>query len=285
FAVAALSGGRPRATALARSGAAVAVAAGIGFLLVQPLWVRGAGPPGWGASPVRDAAHGVDVLTVFGLFFFLCIAAVLVGARARLAGVLSSRAARSGIVVAIGLAFAFLAFAAVNVFLPLAIALCLVVAIVRRDPDDRLAAALAATAFFLVLFPQRIYIYDRMNAFFKLYVEAWIVFAIAVAAMVFRPRGADGSAPWPVGLRIGTLAVVLLSIFTAVTDAQGAGDRTSSPSAQERPPARPRRVVAARGPTLDGVRGVEGKQPRGDPAPGRLRPAHPRAPGALPSPA
>src|SRR5262249_11431279 len=62
FAVAALSGGRPRATALARSGAAVAVAAGIGVLLVQPLWVRGAGPPGWGASPVRDAAHGVDVL-------------------------------------------------------------------------------------------------------------------------------------------------------------------------------------------------------------------------------
>src|SRR5262249_58003951 len=197
----------------------------------------------------------------FAFFLLRAIAALPVAAPARRAGLLSPTAARSGIVVAIGLAFAFLAFAAVNVFLPLAIALCLVVAIVRRDPDDRLAAALAATAFFLVLFPQRIYIYDRMNAFFKLYVEAWIVFAIAVAAMVFRPRGADGSAPWPVGLRIGTLAVVLLSIFTAVTDAQGAVDRTSSPSAQERPPARPRRFVPARGPTLDGLRWLEDKQP------------------------
>ena len=39
-------------------------------------------------------------------------------------------------------------------------------------PEDRLAIAYIATAFFLALFCQRLYIYDRMNTFFKLYLEA-----------------------------------------------------------------------------------------------------------------
>ena len=43
----------------------------------------------------------------------------------------------------------------------------------RRDAaEDRLAFGFVATAFFLVLFCQRLYIYDRMNTFFKLYLEA-----------------------------------------------------------------------------------------------------------------
>ena len=49
------------------------------FALARPLWVRGGGAPGIGRN-VEPSASGLDMLTVFGLFFFLALAWWLVAA-------------------------------------------------------------------------------------------------------------------------------------------------------------------------------------------------------------
>ena len=46
---------------------------------------------------------------------------------------------------------------------------------------------------FLVLLTQRMFIYDRMNTFFKLYSEAWPLFALGTAVLVFGPPGRAGA--------------------------------------------------------------------------------------------
>ena len=72
------------------------------------------------------------------------------------------------------------------------------------DREDRLAIAFVATAFFLVLFTQRFYIVDRMNTFFKLYLEAWLLFAIATAVLVFRRPSHSGTIDrWPLPAKAG----------------------------------------------------------------------------------
>ena len=117
--------------------------------------------------------------------------------------------------------------------------------------EDRLAAGLAGTAFFLVLFTQRFYLYDRMNTFFKLYLESWLLFAVATAALAFRPPEARGSiSRWPAALRGVAAFLAILSLFTTVTAARGALDD-----------ARPSRKEGAPIPTLDGLAYLEKAAP------------------------
>ncbi|HEV8117010.1 MAG TPA: DUF2298 domain-containing protein, partial [Thermoanaerobaculia bacterium] len=72
-ALCALSSPGPILTSLVRSAASGLIAAGAFFVFVRRLWVRGGGAPGWGWN-VERGGRGIDVLTHFGLFFFLALA-------------------------------------------------------------------------------------------------------------------------------------------------------------------------------------------------------------------
>ncbi len=201
---------------------ALVVAAATGVLLVLPLWIRGGGAPGHGRN-TEPGALGVDILTHFGLFLFLAMAWWLVTATRQL----GARTARPRLALVIGLlaaaGLAVLGFRAPDVLCVAAIAMFLFAIVAFENaPEDRLACGLVATAFFLIVFTQRIFIFDRMNTFFKLYLEAWLLFAVATAVLVFRrsdKRGALGT--WPLLLRAVFVILVAAALFTTVSGARG----------------------------------------------------------------
>src|SRR5262249_11982930 len=158
---------------------------GTAYVLARLLWVRTGQAPGIGRN-LEHSASGFDQVTVFGLFFYLALGWWLATSSSRLAERGLARMGRWAVVVLAAAALAFLAFRRPDAFLAAAVVLFLAAFLARPDSrDDRFACALTASAFALVLFAQRFYIYDRMNTFFKLYLEAWILFAIATAALVF----------------------------------------------------------------------------------------------------
>ncbi|MEP6995131.1 MAG: hypothetical protein ABI968_11460, partial [Acidobacteriota bacterium] len=94
---------------------------------------------------------------------------------------------------------------------------------------------------------QRLYIYDRMNTFFKLYLEAWLLFAAAAAALVFRSRAHRGTwNRWAFPARAGLLLLVGAAIFTSVTAGRAALSR---------------HFTAYSGPSLDGLRYLKERHP------------------------
>jgi hypothetical protein len=150
------------------------IAAAVFFAFLRPLWVRGGGPPASGET--RSPARWGGRPHHFGFFFFLCLIWWAASARrawpARLAqtGLGTIRRRRlpaAALVLAVGFFSAdALCVAGILLFLPAALYM-------TEEPEDRLAFGFLATAFFLVLLTQRMFIYDRMNTFFKLYSEAW----------------------------------------------------------------------------------------------------------------
>jgi YYY domain-containing protein len=264
FAVAALPRRRPEFSALGHALLSFAVVAVVGLATLLPLWVRGGGAPGWGRNTPQEAARGVDVLTVFGLFFFLAIAWWMAAGWRRSIELGLNRRAAAAILAVLALGLGVAAVRSPTVFSAAGVVLFLVAALASRGPaEDRLALGLVATAFFLLLFTQRMYIYDRMNTFFKLYIETWFCFAIGTAVLVFRPAnrpGSFGSWRWP--LRTALAVLVALALFTTVTAGQGAVDRTSSPAARE---GTGRgflaRYLPPEGPSLDGLRYLKTARP------------------------
>lgn len=230
-----------------RVAASSLLAAGSTLFFARTMWVRGAGSPGMGKN-LEPGASGLDVATVFGLFFFLAAAwwlsTVLTRWKERGAGAML----RWGVGAAASAGLALAALRAVDVFLAAGIVLFLVaVLLLPEEKDDRLAFGLIATSFFLVLFPQRFYIADRMNTFFKLYLEAWVLLAIATAVLVFRGperRGTFGSWFWLA--RIAAVLLFAASVFTGVTAARAAVSRHFAPYS---------------GPSLDGLRYLEEQRP------------------------
>ncbi|MEO8430930.1 MAG: DUF2298 domain-containing protein [Acidobacteriota bacterium] len=219
---AAFSSGRLTAGGAGRAALSYALAAVTSAALVLPLWVRGGGAPGYGRN-VDERAAGADILTVFGFFIYLALAWWLVAAARRWI----AAGGRRGAVVLLAGAFAVLlgvaAFRIPDLFFLVAVVLFLAAAVAfERAPEDRLACGLLASAFFLILFAQRFYIFDRGNTFFKLYMEAWFLFAIGTAILVFGRRDRPGAfSTWPWPLRAAGFLLAGIALFTTATAGRG----------------------------------------------------------------
>lgn len=244
---AALAVPRPFPRGLLRGLLALAIAAASAYAFARPLWVRIGHGPAIGKN-VEASASGPDQLTVFGLFFVLALGWWLSAASDRLESRGRGRGARIGLVTLAAAALAALAVLRPDAFLAASVVLFLAAyATLAQLPEERLAAAYLGTAFFLVLFCQRLYIYDRMNTFFKLYLEAWLLFASATAALVFGSRERRGTIDhwaWPARAGLGVLAAAAL--FTSVTGVRAAVSRHFAPYD---------------GPSLDGLRYLETLHP------------------------
>jgi YYY domain-containing protein len=252
FCLTAISEPRPGLRALSHAVASFVVALGSAFLFLRPLWVRGGGLPGFGWNWERPA-RGADVLTQFGFFFFVCLTWWAVCASAGLAREGAGRGRRLLVYLEAALMLAA-GFWSAEALCAAGILLFLVAVFrMAEQPEDRLAFGLIATAFFLVLFAQRLFIYDRMNTFFKLYFEAWPLFALATAVLLFRsPNRAGAFENWPGVLRGAFFLLLACGAFTSVTAARGGIFGRSNPSRPAGGPGRP---------SLDGLRYLEKLRP------------------------
>lgn len=232
------------------AGFGLLVALASGFATALPLWVRGGGPPDHGWNAEKGAA-GADVLTMFGFFYFLALAWWLVSAAGKLRerGVTRRTAAIASLTIAALLLP--LSLASADALCVAGILLFLLAAFwLAEEPEDRLACGLLSTGFFLILFTQRAYIYDRMNTFFKLYFETWLVLAIATAVLVFRSPNRRGAFQrWPRLARALFFLLLAAALFTTVTAGRGA-------LTEARPTFRGRSGL-----TLDGLRYLEHSNP------------------------
>jgi YYY domain-containing protein len=237
-----------------RAARGFAVAAGAAILTTVPLWVRGGGAPGYGWN-TGAGGRAVDVTTVFGLFFFLAFGWWVASANARLASEGLERWRRAVMVVLLVILVAALAIGSADLLCAAGILFALAAALrMVEEPEERLALGLLATAFFLVLLPQRVFIYDRMNTFFKLYFSAWILFAISTAVLLFSSSGRPGTlARWRWPARAVLFVLLGACVFTTATAARGLVDsrlgRPVPPDYQGTPS-----FIRYGGASLDGMR-------------------------------
>ena len=232
------------ARSLATRVVAPAAAVGLGaWLLFLPFW-RGYTPPvrnlGWERAAF---APFPEYATVFGLFLFIALPLLLRPLRAhapRLAAIAVLVASavlsvvrpawgtwRLGMLVLAGLA-SWLAW--------------------RRGGSarERTAAALLAGGFLLTATADLVFLWDRMNTVFKLYLDAWLLLASGSAvaiAVLWRSLHGHGAAVWRAG-------VAVLGLCALVTGWQGAYAVIREP-----------RVASPR-PTLDGTAYLAAHDPR-----------------------
>jgi YYY domain-containing protein len=241
-----LAGDTPPLVSIGRGLGSLAVAVASAYALARPFWVRAGGAPGIGRN-LEAPASGPDLFTVFGLLFYLAAAWWLAAASERLGERGGARAPRFVLVTVVALALAAALFLRPDAFLGCGVALFVgAFFALPQAGEDRLAFGFLATAFFLVLFCQRLYIYDRMNTFFKLYVEAWLLFAIATSVLVFRREKRGIIDRWVFPARVLAALLAVAALFTSVTAGRAAVSRHFAPYS---------------GPSLDGLRYLETLHP------------------------
>lgn len=222
-----------------------AVTVGTAMLAAAPFWVRTGGMPGIGRN--LDTGRGIDILLVFGLFFFLAFAGGLDCVNARLAERGFGRLTRSVLLFACAVVLLLLGVLWIDVLLGASVLFFLFAAVVARSPERRLTFGFLATAFFLVFFAQHFYIYDRMNTFFKLYFEAWLLFSVSTAVLVFGRRERPGAFQrWSLPARAASILLAAMALFTSATGVWGALGH---------------HFTAYSGPSLDGLRYLEESRP------------------------
>ncbi|HEX7251307.1 MAG TPA: DUF2298 domain-containing protein, partial [Thermoanaerobaculia bacterium] len=260
--VAALPPRRVSARAILRACLSGLVVAACVLALVLPLWVRGGVTPGHGKNG-EPPADGVDILTVFGLFFFLAFAWWWSSAKRRMVDRGWGTIPATFCLAILAIAIAVLALKAPTAFCVAGILLFLLAALLARgNAEDRLAFGFIASAFFLILFTEHFYIYDRMNTFFKLYLESWLLLAVGTSALVFRPADRPGSfSRWSILAKAIVALLVAASLFTSVTAARGAVDAQLGRPAPNDYHGDPKERIRFGGPTLDGLAYLEKMRP------------------------
>ncbi len=240
------SDGRFSLSCAGRAAIGYVVALATFLLAVLPVSVRPGALPGFGRN--MDEGRGVDILTVFGLFFFLAFAVGFSYANRRLAASGLSPLRRWGALLASILLLILLAVRSVDIFLAAGVLFFLYAAVGLADRgEERLAFGFIAASFFLVFFAQRFYIIDRMNTFFKLYFETWLLLAISTSVLAFGGRERVGTfRRWPLPARAVFVLLAAAALFTSATGVAGALGR---------------HFGAYSGPSLDGLRYLEESRP------------------------
>ncbi|MDQ5871027.1 MAG: DUF2298 domain-containing protein, partial [Acidobacteriota bacterium] len=209
-------------------------------------------PPGFGWNAERGA-RGVDVMTHFGFFFFLAFAWLATSIASKFPPTETEKGGlRRGLVYGVAALVLASGFLSVELLCVAGILLFLFALFrIAGEPEERLASGLVAAAFFLVLLPQRAFIFDRMNTFFKLYFEAWVLFAVSTVVLVFGAwtRGTFGR--WPLLLRGLFFLLLAAATFTSITAVRGDLFGQGNPS----------RPLPASGLSLDGLRYLEKWRP------------------------
>ena len=142
-----------------RALASGAVSVGVVFAAAWRLWPRGSGPPGFGRN-WEPTPSGVEVLNVFGLFFFLLLGWWLVASAARLGetGKLSGTRLRVALLLGAAAALTAAGFASPVALCGIGVGAFFAASItLAEQPEDRLAFGFAGTAFFLVAFALRLF--------------------------------------------------------------------------------------------------------------------------------
>jgi YYY domain-containing protein len=244
--VAAWGGGRLSFVSERRALLGCAIAIGTAVVTAAPFWVRTGAIPGIGRN--QDVGRGIDILTVFGLFFFLAFAGGLDSVNARLTQRGFGKLPRFVFLSACGVLLLLLGVLRIDVFLGLGVLFFLFAAArLAETAERRLIFGFLAASFFLVLFTQHFYIYDRMNTFFKLYFESWLLLSVATAVLVFgRPERPGAFRRWSLPVRGLFALLAALCLFTSATGLRGALGR---------------HYAAYSGPSLDGLRYLEQSRP------------------------
>jgi YYY domain-containing protein len=214
------------------------VIVGGAFVAFRPFW-RAFSPPirQWGRE-VGPFASPTDFLTIFGLFlllivpfFFLLWRRLMAAGEGRLTRTqrLAMGAVAGGLLLSlldlralgsliIRQAPSIRAFALALFFFGLYLALH------RRTPERyRLLVLLATFASGLTAGCEFVFVWDRMNTLFKFYLEAWFLFGLSSAIVLWqllRPAEPPGAVKrlW----RVTTFAALGVAFFTAFTGAYGA---------------------------------------------------------------
>jgi YYY domain-containing protein len=205
------------------------------LVLSAPLWMSFQPPPRqWGWEHLPNA-RPLSVATVFGTFVLVLVPFLIARVAASRTRRPRPRTTRVAIATALGFAVLLscldlnaLVSGAVRQASSVVFCAVLLTAIAgyltldRRNPrTHHCPAVLAACAFALVAIAEVVFLWDRMNTVFKLYLDAWLLLTLAAAPVLvelMRRRRGVLRAAWLIALALGLCG----GVFTSVTGAIGA---------------------------------------------------------------